>query len=101
MVGWVKVDKVWKYHIYGFVKTTLIVRDELYRRAKAQAALEGIPLGRLMEESLENRIRKSQARLPLREWLKTLPKIPKDGLDDLKKIIDSPDFRKVDPEMWH
>jgi hypothetical protein len=101
MVGWVEVDKVWKYHIYGFVKTTLIVRDELYRRAKAQAALEGIPLGRLMEESLEHRIRKSQARIPLREWLKTLPKIPKDGLDDLKKIIDSPDFRKVDPEMWH
>ena len=42
MVEWVKVDKVWKYHIYGFVKTTLIVRDELYRRAKAQAALTGI-----------------------------------------------------------
>ena len=85
------------------MKTTLIVRDELYRRAKAQAALEGIPLGRLMEESLEHRIRRFQARLPLREWLKTLPKIPKDGLDgldDLKKIIDSPDFRKVDPEMW-
>ena len=35
------------------MKTTLNIRDELYRRAKAHAALQGKPLGKLMEETLE------------------------------------------------
>lgn len=82
------------------MKTTLNLRDDLYRRAKAQAALEGKPLGRLMEESLEMRLQKSPVRPPLRQWLKSLPKIPKEGIEDLRRIIESPDFRKVDPEMW-
>ena len=94
------MTEIWKYHIYGFVKTTLVLPDELFRKAKAQAALEGMALSRLMEESLEQRIQKAHARLPLRKWLKTLPKIPKDGLDDLRRIIESPEFRRVDPEMW-
>lgn len=82
------------------MKTTLNLRSDLYRRAKAQAALEGKPLGRLMEESLEMRLQKVHGQFPMKQWLKTLPKLPKEAVRDLRRAVEAPDFRKIDREMW-
>lgn len=94
------MTSIWKNHIYGKVKTTLNLCDDLYRRAKAQAALEGKPVGRLMEESLEMRLQKVPGRSSLKHWLKTLPQLPKGAVRDLRRVVEAPDFRKIDRGMW-
>lgn len=44
---------IWVYGFMGTImKTTVEVPDELYRRAKAEAAMRGQPLRELLEEGL-------------------------------------------------
>ena len=62
--------------------------------------MEGMPLGRLMEESLEMRLKRGSGQSPIRHWLKTLPKLPKEAVRDLRRVVEAPDFRQIDREMW-
>jgi len=83
------------------MKTTLIMRDDLVRRAKARAALRGQPLSRYMEESLERALREDeQAPVTVGEWIDSLPKVSKAAANDLKAVLAGPDFRVIDEEMW-
>jgi SOS-response transcriptional repressor LexA len=83
------------------MKTTLIMRDDLVRRAKARAALRGQPLSRYMEESLERSLKEDEkAPATVSEWIDSLPRISKSAASDLKAALAEKDFREIDEEMW-
>jgi|HubBroStandDraft_1064217.scaffolds.fasta_scaffold816186_1 hypothetical protein len=44
-----------------FLRTTVQLDDDVFRRAKAAAAAAGIPLSRLIEESLRESLRRTAA----------------------------------------
>ena len=83
------------------MKTTLNIRDDLIRRAKARAALKGQPLARYIEEGLEQRLQQEET-LPLdwETWLKQLPEVSNSATRDLVNILNAEDFRTIDVEMW-
>lgn len=83
------------------MKTTLIMRDDLVRRAKARAALRGQPLSRYMEESLERALKEDEkAPVSVSEWIDSLPIISESAARDLKTVFAEKDFREIDEEMW-
>ncbi len=83
------------------MKTTLNVRDDLYRRAKARAALQGKTLGRFLEESLERMLLDNPVDAESwSEWAANLPALSPEAVRDLAHAVAAPDFRTVDPEMW-
>lgn len=83
------------------MKTTLNLRDDLVRRAKARAALRGQPLARYIEEGLEKRLLEDEARpLTTAAWLDTLPEVTPEAVRSLEDTISAGDFRTIEPEMW-
>ncbi len=44
-----------------FMRTTVQLDDDIFRRAKAAAAAAGIPLSRLIEDSLRENLRRAPA----------------------------------------
>ena len=82
------------------MKTTVNLKGEVLRRAKARAALRGQPLARYMEECLEQRLERDESRAgSLGQWIDSLPKVSA-AVVDLEKALTSEDFRQVDEEMW-
>jgi hypothetical protein len=83
------------------MKTTLNLRDDLVRRAKARAALRGQPLARYIEEGLEQRLDKEEVQ-PIRmdQWLESLPEVPVSAAKSLHAVVDADDFREIDEGMW-
>jgi hypothetical protein len=61
------------------MKTTLEMPDALFRRAKSQAAEEGIPLRQLVTEAVEQRLKNSSS-VQGKPWMKHVGK-----LDDLRE----------------
>jgi hypothetical protein len=83
------------------MKTTLNVRDDLYRRAKAQAALQGKTLGRFLEESLERMLEGHTTESGFwMQWAASLPSVSESAVRELRSVTASEEFRSVDPEMW-
>jgi hypothetical protein len=83
------------------MKTTLNLRDDLVRRAKARAALRGQPLARYVEEGLEQRVLEDEARSnTAASWLNMLPEVPLVAVRELEEKFTSDDFRRIDSEMW-
>lgn len=83
------------------MKTTLILRDDLVRRAKARAALRGQPLSRFVEESLEDALKKDEASASsVGEWIEQLPRISRQASRELRSLFGKDDFRPIEPEMW-
>ena len=65
------------------MKTTLNVRDDLYRKAKARAALQGKSLSRFLEESLEKMLRdSSNDPVSWSEWAESLPVLSEQAAQD-------------------
>ena len=95
------MTEICPFHVYGcLAKTTLNIRDDLYRRAKAQAALEGKTLGRLLEESLERMLELGDTnRGSWRSWARSLPALSDVATQGLEAATSAPDFRPIDPEM--
>ncbi|WP_353565071.1 DUF6364 family protein [Haloferula sargassicola] len=83
------------------MKTTVILRDELVRQAKARASLRGVSLSRFVEESLERTL-SDPAPEPesVGDWLASLPTVSKAASKDLQQALASDDFRPVDSGMW-
>ncbi len=66
------------------MKTTLNIGDDLYRKAKARAAIQGKSLGRFLEESLERMLRNSaDEEASWSDWAAALPEISKKAAQDL------------------
>ena len=83
------------------MKTTLNVRDDLYRKAKAQAALQGKSLGRFLEESIERMLQEgTQKAVSISNWAESLPYLSKQAAQDLENAFATPDFRIIDQDMW-
>ena len=90
-----------KYRNYGKMKTTLILRDELVRRAKARAALRGQPLSRYVEESLERSLNEDEdSPSSIEEWVNKLPRLSKQACEELNSVLEKDDLRSIDPAMW-
>ena len=83
------------------MKTTLNIRDDLVRRAKARAALRGQPLARYIEEGLERRLELEESDAThLGDWLKSLPVVSDAAAEDLNRAFGAEDFRTIDEAMW-
>jgi len=86
------------------MKTTIQLPDDLYRKAKSRAALENKTMKVFIAEAIERRLHlkhESNSALDAEtHWLDDLPKLPEEAVQDLEKIINSPDFRAVEKPMW-
>ncbi len=83
------------------MKTTVNIRDDIFRRAKARAALAGKPLSRYLEEALDRVLQDDEPDTrSWAEWAQQLPTVSATAAQDLDSILNSADFRVVDPEMW-
>ena len=88
-------------HNYGYMKTTLTISDDLFRQAKAFAALRGQTFGNLIEQSLRKALLDSPtSHDSSKHWVQDLPRLSVSAATDLEKVVNSPDFRTVEPEMW-
>ena len=81
-------------HIYGLMKTTLTISDDLFRQAKAYAALRGQTFGNLIEQSLRKVLLDStSSRDSSKHWVQDLPRLSAAAVADLDKAMNAPDFR--------
>lgn len=81
------------------MKTTLEIPDELFRRAKAQAASRGIPLRQFVTEAVEQRVLGVGQRTGQAGWKRV-----SGGLSGLRRetarvtrLIED-EFERIDPE---
>ena len=81
------------------MKTTLTLPDDVFRRAKARAALRGQTFGKFLEQTLQKSLAASEER-GSGDWLQALPKLPRGATSDLQRIMEASDFRTVDRAMW-
>lgn len=83
------------------MKTTVNIRDDLFRQAKARAALLGLTFGGFLEDALARALVERDANGDsLEKWAASLPKISKAAGKELQSALDDPDFRPVEPQMW-
>jgi hypothetical protein len=82
------------------MKTTLEIPDTVFRKAKAKAAEQGIPLRQFVTEAVEERLK--AATVPEdKPWMKMaggLRHLHKETAR-IMKIIDE-EFETIDPEEW-
>jgi hypothetical protein len=83
------------------MKTTLTLPDEIFRQAKARAALRGQSLGKFMEQSLVKALTENDETQPgVGPWLRSLPRVSPTAAADLEQTLAESDFRQVDEAMW-
>ncbi len=83
------------------MKTTIDVRDDVLRRAKARAALRGEPLSRFIEVSIERSLREEEPdSSSWADWALSLPPVLSESIVELNEALSGSDFRPIDPEMW-
>jgi hypothetical protein len=83
------------------MKTTINLKGDVLRRAKARAALRGQPLAQYMEESLEQKLALDESQDDnLKEWISSLPKVSPSALSDFERNISADDFREIEEDMW-
>ena len=101
MASKIHIDIFRGNHNCGFMKTTLTISDDLFRQAKAFAALRGQTFGNLIEQSLRRVLLDSpSSRDSSRHWVQDLPRLSASAAADLEKTVNAPDFRSLEPEMW-
>lgn len=83
------------------MKTTIILRDDLVKRAKSKAALKGKSFAKYVEEKLEIAVQMDESHpIYASSWIHDLPKLPKTAANELNECFDSDSFREIDGEMW-
>jgi hypothetical protein len=83
------------------MKTTLTISDDLFRQAKAYAALRGQTFGNLIEQSLRKVLSDSpSSRASAKHWVHDLPRLSAAASSDLERAVNASDFRPVETEMW-
>ena len=81
------------------MKTTIDVRDDVLRRAKARAALRGEPLSRFIEISLERALREEEPdSSSWADWALGLPPVSSKSIVELNQALRGPDLRPIDPD---
>jgi hypothetical protein len=83
------------------MKTTLVLPDNIFRQAKARAALKGQSFGKFLEQSLRRMLDEREETSSLASsWFRQLPRVSAAAAADLEEALSSPDFRRVDESMW-
>ena len=83
------------------MKTTLVLPDDIFRQAKAQAALKGQSFGKFLEQGLRRMLDEVEgAPSQASSWVRQLPRVSAAAAADLEETICAPDFRRVDGSMW-
>ena len=82
------------------MKTTLEIRDQIFRKAKATASALGIPLREYVTQAVEEKLSLGSQR-PGKPWLECageLAHLHKETMR-IQKIIDE-EFEQIEPEDW-
>jgi hypothetical protein len=83
------------------MKTTLILPDDIFRQAKACAALKGQTFGKFLEQGLRRMLQESgEAPAQASLWVHRLPRVSPAAAAELEKTFNASDFRQVDAAMW-
>jgi hypothetical protein len=84
------------------MKTTLVLPDEIFREAKARAALKGQSFGKFLEQGLRKILDEGDVGASPRtsSWVRELPPVPATATAELQQAVSAPDFRQVDKSMW-
>ncbi|MGB7284128.1 MAG: hypothetical protein WBE13_17825 [Candidatus Acidiferrum sp.] len=82
------------------MKTTLEIPDRIFRRAKAKAAEQGIPLRQFVTEAVEDKLKMAAAGGE-KPWMKHVGKLKdlRGETERINKVIEG-EFEEVEPEMW-
>lgn len=82
------------------MKTTLEIPDPVFRRAKARAAEQGIPLRRFVTEAVEEKL-KSSLGAGKTPWTKHAGKLRhlRNETERINRLIEE-EFEKIEPEDW-
>jgi hypothetical protein len=82
------------------MRTTIDIPDELFRRAKATAALEGRTLKDLVTEALEAHLQTRSAPPPeATGWRRCFGLLTRDETDEIDERIGD-EFERIDPDEW-
>ena len=81
------------------MKTTLEIPDPLFRRAKAAAAEQGIPLRQLVTDALADKLRPAAS--GEKPWMKHVGKLRGLHRETLRinRLIEE-EFGQIEPEDW-
>ncbi|MBI3698224.1 MAG: hypothetical protein HY238_25730 [Acidobacteria bacterium] len=82
------------------MKTTLEIPDPIFRRAKAIAAQQGIPLRQFVTEAVEEKVRTKSAGGE-KPWLKLAGKLRhlRKETARINQLIER-EFERIEPEEW-
>lgn len=82
------------------MKTTLEIPDTIFRRAKSQAAEQGIPLRQFVSQAVEDKLKSACAAGP-KPWMKHVGKL-KSLRGETRRINRAIEhaFEQIDPELW-
>jgi hypothetical protein len=80
------------------VKTTLEIPDAIFKRAKARAARQGIPLRQFITEAVEAKLKATLEDKPWMEAFGRLKHLHEENLK-IEKIIEE-EFEQIEPEDW-
>jgi len=79
------------------VKTTLVLPDDIFRQAKARAALKGQTFGNFLEQGLRRMLQETEETpSQASRWVRGLPRVSTDAAAELDKALNAPDFRQID-----
>ena len=82
------------------MKTTLEIPDAIFRRAKALAAQEGIPLRQFVTEAVQDKVRTKQTD-GKKPWLKLAGRLRHLRKENarINQLIER-EFEQIEPEDW-
>jgi hypothetical protein len=82
------------------VKTTLEIPDDLFRQAKAAAALRGERLKDFVTTALRAHMETQVAELPRdRGWRSVFGGARREEVEEIDRIV-AEEFERVDPDAW-
>lgn len=85
---------------WGRMKTTLEIPDSVFRRAKASAAEQGVPLRQFVTDAVRERLDREASPEP-KPWMKHAGKLKHLKAENARilKVIEA-EFGTIDPEDW-
>ena len=80
------------------MKTTLEIPDAVFRKAKAKAAEQGVPLRQFVTEAVEAKLKTDSGEKPWMKMAGGLRHLHKENVR-IQKLIDE-EFGQIEPEEW-
>ncbi len=95
-----RVTLAHKYGKMAAVKTTLEIPDDLFRQAKAAAALRGESLKNFVTTALQAHVETQVAAAPQeRGWRSVFGGARPEEVEEIDRIV-AEEFERVDPDAW-